>query len=245
MSEQNKRYIERMNKQTPYSDNREPKCKKCNDKGYILEEINNEIVAINCECLTTRINENKIKKSGLKSQIEKYTFDNFLTKTEWQRQLKAIVLHYLKDLNSSDWLVISGAIGSGKTHLCTAAAAEFIKSDKSFKYFKYAEQMNYLASRLSNFNVDIMGAAYEEYEELKNVDVLYIDDFIKTRYNEWAFNLIDYRYSNNKKTIISTEYSYNEMAKLDEALASRIKEKANKYWLNISDTQGKNQRLNK
>lgn len=247
--EYNKRTLDRLNASTPYLDDRVPKCKKCNDKTYILKFKNddplNEMVAIDCECLPTKINERKIEKSGLKSQVEKLTFDNYTTNTSWKKTIKKQALEYVSNLDSNYWFIISGAIGSGKTHICSAISKEFIVSNKTFKYFKFAEDMPLLSSKLNNFNVDIMLSAKEELDELKEVEVLYIDDFLKnTRSNnEWVFALIDYRYSNNKKTIISTEYSYQDMANIDEAIASRLKEKANQYWLHIKQEDGKNQRL--
>ena len=64
-----------------------------------------------------------------------------------------------------------------------------------------------LATDLKNFYIDVKNKAERLLEEKKNVEVLYIDDFLKTKENlALIWEIIDYRYINPKLiTIISTE----------------------------------------
>ena len=64
-----------------------------------------------------------------------------------------------------------------------------------------------LATDLKNFYIDVKNKAERLLEEIKNVEVLYIDDFLKTKENlALIWEIIDYRYINPKLiTIISTE----------------------------------------
>ena len=89
----------------------------------------------------------------------------------------------------------------------------------------------------------------DKLNELQSVDVLYIDDFMKsldrskinTELN-FAFEIINSRYTANKPTIISSELDINQLNAFDNALAGRIVEKAGKFTISISGSD-KNYRL--
>ena len=58
-----------------------------------------------------------------------------------------------------------------------------------------------------------------------------------------AFEIIDHRERNNLITIISTEKTKNELLDIDEALGSRILDKARGYVLEVNRNRKKNYRL--
>ena len=70
---------------------------------------------------------------------------------------------------------------------------------------------------------------------VKTADILYIDDFFKTRRGDFVstadvnatFKIINYRYNEELPTIISSEFSLQQIVEIDEALGSRIAEMAN------------------
>ena len=75
-----------------------------------------------------------------------------------------------------------------------------------------------------------------ETEELFQVPVLYIDDFLKGKVTDadmnLAFALINARCNRRRsRTIISSERSIAEIRKLDEATGSRIMQRAEDYTL--------------
>ena len=89
----------------------------------------------------------------------------------------------------------------------------------------------------------------------KSVEVLYIDDLFKVgkSYGEEiqrptagdiniAFEIINSRVTQKKKTIISSESTILEIFDIDEAIAGRIKQMCGDYCLNISKGVGKNYR---
>ena len=95
--------------------------------------------------------------------------------------------------------------------------------------------------------------------ELKEAEVLYIDDLFKTGKDgegkaqrptgadvNIAFEILNYRYNNPKLiTIISSECKVTDMLDIDEAIAGRIAERTSPfgYGLNINKDQRKNYRL--
>ena len=83
-------------------------------------------------------------------------------------------------------------------------------------------------------------------EEIKNVEVLFLDEVLK-KYNEtdlkYIIEIINYRYNNNLKTVISSERNLNELLDIDEATFGRVVEKSGEYLLDIKKDRNKNYRL--
>ena len=90
--------------------------------------------------------------------------------------------------------------------------------------------------------------------ELKNVDVLYIDDFFKTQKGanpspadvRLAFEILNYRYTNKKMTIISSERESGDIVNIDEAVGGRIVEMSRPrgFCINLGNDRAKNYRTN-
>jgi DNA replication protein DnaC len=221
-------------------------CPECKNRGYFYKVIDNSMVAFECRCKEIRRNMQRIIKSGLQDKINKCTFENYITADAWQKKIKDIALDFVAEV-SGNWFYIGGQSGAGKTHLCTAIASELMKKGKSLKYMIWMDESKKLKS---NINDDFIYS--QKINELKSVDVLYIDDFFKTATSSSptasdisiAFEIINYRYNNpNSITIISSEKSILDIIDLDEALAGRIKERTEEYFLNIFYDTTKNYRL--
>ena len=88
-------------------------------------------------------------------------------------------------------------------------------------------------------------------DDICDIDVLYVDDFLKSNSNNtkfadelnFAFEIINRRYNANKKTIISSELLLADIAGYDTALAGRIAEKAADFVMQIKKDDTKNYRL--
>jgi len=219
-------------------------CEKCRNKGYImyLDDKLNEIVR-ECECLKERDSIGRLKKSGLGKLAEKCTIESFRTDSPWQMTIKNSALKYLNE-NSNKWFYIGGQSGCGKTHICTAISVCQTKK-KTLKYVIWRDIFHKLQGMQFNYY------EYQEtLQELQKFDVLYIDDFLKSfgiskLENElnFAIEIINLRYINDRQTIISSEFSMDELKKLDSATAGRIIEKADGYVIEIPKDDEKNFRL--
>lgn len=183
----------------------------------------------------------RLEQSGLKELLEQCRFDNFEAKTSWQADVLLKAKAYA--LEPKDWFYIGGQVGAGKTHICTAICLELINKGFDVRYMLWRDEI--MAIKL-NMTDDYS----ERLEELKNTEVLYIDDFFKGRKGEEptasdvniAFEIINYRYINNKITLISSERSIDEIIAIDEALGSRVLQKARKYTFCIGKDKQKNYR---
>lgn len=217
-------------------------CELCRNKGIIyFADENQEIKVKDCECMKKRTVVRNIKKSGLKEQFQTYTFMNFRVTEEHHAHLKKQAFKYLKE--PSSWWVVLGQVGVGKTHITVAILNELANNGEEFHYMRYATDMPRIQRGLVNFNVEVKEKAERDLSFLKKVPILYIDDYLKIRDTSNLFELIDYRYANNLKTLITSELDYKEQASIDEATASRIFEKANGYYITISRDENKNFRI--
>lgn len=219
-------------------------CKICRNKGYIQhydEDFNTYMTE--CECMVKRKSIARLQKSGLGNLIELYTFDSYTVQNQWQKRIKDTALEYIGD-TSGKWFYIGGQSGCGKTHICTAISVALISQGRTLKYEIWRNLFHQLQS------VQFDNEKYnDKLNELQSVDVLYIDDFMKSldrsKINaelNFAFEIINARYIADKSTIISSELLINQLNSLDNAIAGRIVEKAGRFTISISGSD-KNYRL--
>lgn len=201
-----------------------------------------------CKCATVRSCIRKMEESGLGNVIRDKTFDAYEATEPWQKTIKTAAMQYAK--NAVGWFFLGGQPGSGKSHLGAAVCREFLLNGKSVAYMVWPDD-----------SAAIKGAAtdYEQRERLlarlKRANVLYIDDLFKPSRNEdhvkqrptgpdirLAFEILNYRYNDPKLlTIISSEFTTDELLAIDEAFGSRIIEKS--VALNIAEDMSRNYRL--
>ena len=79
---------------------------------------------------------------------------------------------------------------------------------------------------------------YNKYlNRYKNARVLLIDDLFKGNITpsdiNIIFEIINYRYFNNKPIIVSTEKYKSDLLKIDEAIGSRILEMCDKFNIEV------------
>lgn len=221
-------------------------CDLCKNKGFIARVDENDCeVFVVCKCQKTRSALNRAKRSGLGNIITEYTFNKFDDTEEWQKRLKEAAQAFCAD-SEAKWFYIGGQVGSGKTHICTAIAAHYIKAGADVKYMLWCEESKNLKSVVNDVIYQ------DEIEIYKTVDVLYIDDFLKVQNGEnpthadikLAFEIINHRLLDKDKiTIISSEKMLDELMDYDEATMSRIYQKTGIYKLNIPKDRSKNYRL--
>lgn len=91
----------------------------------------------------------------------------------------------------------------------------------------------------------------------KSVDLLYIDDFLKSPKNaegkyilptpgdlKLAFGIINFRYQSGMKTIISTEWGAMDLVDIEESVGSRIYQRSKGYQITVPRNHDYNYRLN-
>lgn len=210
-------------------------CEICKNKGYI-QHISEDLSTYltECECMKKRRCIEVLHKSGLENAVKHCTFDSYIAQSDWQKSIKSTALNYIST-GSENWFYIGGQSGCGKTHICTAISNVLINKGKTLKY----EIWRNLFHQLQSCQFDSY-AYQEKLDSLRDVDVLYIDDFMKsldkskvnTELN-FAFEIINARYISNKITVISSELLIEQLNTLDNAVAGRIIERAGGFIINV------------
>lgn len=231
-------------------------CKKCRNKGYFYTVENESIIAHECECKSIRDDINRIRTSRLGVSLEKCTFSSFQTPNALTRRMKTLGEQFTAEAKKRNgkWLFAGGQPGSGKTHICTAITGELLRSGLNARYVIWNDEAVKIKANMMNAEVylSLVGP-------LKDCDVLYIDDFFRTGFDDsgerkrpspadarLAFEIINHRYNQNEAiTIISSELSLDEIIALDEGIGSRINERAKGYIMNIPNKSNYNYRLQK
>jgi len=198
-------------------------CEKCHNTGYITEIRDGILYSNPCSCLKERVSKRRLKQSGMEDMAARNTFDNFSAETKQLAKIKDAADRYAN--NPSGWFYLCGRSGSGKTHLCTAMCQTIIKAGTEVGMMMWREDSRRLKAMVNDPEAETL------LHDLKNIPVLYIDDFFKGGITEadvrLAFEILNYRYNNSwLLTIISSEYDLKSVFGSDEALASRIYERA-------------------
>jgi len=205
-------------------------CTICNNSGTVYYKKNEYLYSKPCECMKRRINLRNIRKSGLQDMMERYTFDSFRAEDESRKYKKMKAMEFAAA--DSGWLYIFGQPGSGKTHLCTAICGQLIDAGKSVYYMIWRDELAKIKAQMVESKEDYLATM----KRMKNVEVLYIDDFFKGKITEAdiniGFEIINARYNNShQRTVISSELPIDRILDLDEALGSRIFERCRDYYI--------------
>jgi DNA replication protein DnaC len=122
--------------------------------------------------------------------------------------------------NPEGWFVLSGAYGSGKTHLAAAIANYRAQRGHAVIFVTVADLLDHLRA---TFSPDSLVRYDKRVDEIRTAPLLVLDDLTIGSATPWAreklFQLIDYRYLGNLPTVITTP---NQKDELDERLASRL-----------------------
>lgn len=218
-------------------------CPKCRNKGiiYMLDDNGYEFVT-ECDCMKQRKALARIERSGLKDALQRMTFENYQVRNSWQTTVKNSATEFVE--NPSQCFYIGGNTGSGKTHICTAICGELIKQGYEVRYLLWRDLLHRLES--NRFNEERYSHIMDE---IRNVDVVYIDDFLKMDEKsssalEYAFEIVNQRYISRKITIISSEWYLDEILTLGKATGGRIHEMCGNpmFELKLTREESKNQR---
>jgi DNA replication protein DnaC len=219
-------------------------CPICKNKGYIKFVDVNVISTRECECMKQRYFISKIKTSGLEGLAKRYRFKLFKADEEFQRSMLDIAYKYATT-DTDEWLFMGGQCGSGKSHLCVAAAMKLLKSGKTVRYFVWDDMYTEIMLHTSISTAD---EREKMVETIRTAEVLYIDDFLcqehpKEAEVKLAAEILKYRYNKNLRTIISSEKTLDQLYSISRGVAGRIAEMCGQFKYNINHDASKDYRL--
>jgi len=169
---------------------------------------------------------NLVKESGIGNRFASRTFDNF------DRSLSPYAFDKCKSFaenfteNDGKGLVLTGNVGTGKTHLA-AAIANYVMTELGLPvlFMTYQDILDQIRLTFSNESADSMWSK----QKIFNVPLLVIDDLGKEKASEFTVatlnQIVNSRYVNNYPLIITTNSGYSELySDLDYATFSRLAE---------------------
>ena len=215
----------------------EPKyeCDKCKDTGYIGNKI--------CSCFKQALINEAYKQSNIfkikDENFETFDFGYYSSTNDKQkygieksplenidaiRKLAYNFSHNLDDPAQKN-LLFTGSTGLGKTFLANCVAAEAIKQGESVIYQTAPILLDKMVDYKFKFNKT--EAEREEYEKIFDVDLLILDDvgteaMNSAKFSE-LFNILNTRLLKNKKILISTNLTPQEIKReYEERIFSRF-----------------------
>lgn len=261
--ERKQRQIDRLNEEPGELDDGYD-CKLCKNRGMIFHMTEEKCpdgstyygeTSKPCQCVAIRANIRRMKKSGLEKIVRDCTFEKYETPEEWQKSIKAAAEKFVAEVHElkNKWFFMGGAIGCGKTHLCTAISREFLLQGKEVRYMLWVDESKKIKACAND-----EAKRLQLIEPIKNAEVLYIDDLFKVPRDmsgnvmqyptaadlSLAYEIINYRAGNpDLITIISCEWYVSEIQMLDSGTGSRIYDKTKPNAINISRDEKRNYRI--
>ena len=158
------------------------------------------------------------------------TFDNFdrrrenlpLEQQENLSEAYRVAFEFAK--SPEDWIVFMGQSGCGKTHLAAAIVNYRYQANKPALFIVVSDFLDHLRSTFSPESK----ISYDQlFEKVKTAPLLVLDDFGEQPTTPWVkeklYQVINYRYNSRLPTVITTRYSFDEIAKnLESSVSSRL-----------------------
>ncbi len=176
--------------------------------------------------------EDMIRRSGLGRRFSERTFETFRAETEWQKTAVAVAKEFCQSVidrtDNGQGLLLSGSVGTGKTHLAAAASIRLMESGVQVLYGTAAGILADIKKGWADDSDD------DTMDRLCRARVLLVDDLGKEHSRKtdgwsWAqeqfFRVINARYENYMPLVITTNFDMKKLTEsMGDAIVSRIVE---------------------
>ncbi len=123
--------------------------------------------------------------------------------------------------NPQGWLLLEGGYGCGKTHLAAAIANFAVSMGRPTLFITVPDLLDTLRFAFSDPETTFEA----RFEEVRNADLLVLDDFGTQNATAWAqeklFQIMNYRYINKLPTVITTNLMLDE---IESRIRSRLQD---------------------
>ncbi len=142
------------------------------------------------------------------------------TESEQENLTKALVRVQEYANNPEKWLLLSGAFGTGKTHLAAAIAYAQNERGNRVAFTTVPDLMDWLRY---SFDSSSPFTFQKRFQRVRESPLLVLDDMASGQETPWVkeklFQLIDYRYLNQLPTVFTTAQKLHD---LDKRIRSRL-----------------------
>lgn len=215
--------------------NQEPVCPICGGFGYVWRDLpidDPEFGKLKpCVCQQqkqVRAAHNRLYQVSNLESFKKMTFDSYSVQGRLglgDDQVFSLqnALNQARQFAASPkgWLLLTGGYGCGKTHLAAAVANTCVEYGMATIFLTVPDLLDWL-----RYAYDSNDSTFEErFEELRNVNLLVLDDLGAQNATSWAaeklFQIIDYRYVRRLPMVVTSNQHLEE---LDPRIRSRLQD---------------------
>ena len=201
-------------------------CPKCKGAGYICYDVpfGHPFFgrAFECDCLTAKREERTFAELQDLSDLIDFrdkSFTSFNSRVAGVAEAFRVAHEYAQD--PQGWLVLVGPVGCGKTHLAAAIANHYLALGGRPFFVNVPELLDHLRSTFAPNST----VTYDDlFEEVRNAELLILDDLGTESSSEWArekiYQIINRRYNSGAPTVVTM--NPREYDRLDERVKSRM-----------------------
>lgn len=156
-----------------------------------------------------------------------FPIDNNLTMDDLIKEkgrfdiIKAIK-NLIENFDNKDFkgIYLYGPAGIGKTHIMQIVANHFMKKEKKVAFVIVSEMVIKLKTMFNNSE-----KFHNLIEMIKKSDLLILDDIGSETISEWfrdevLLSILSFRMSNNLKTLFTSNYSINQLLKIESQISN-------------------------
>jgi DNA replication protein DnaC len=216
----------------------DPNCPHCGGAGYVRYDVPVGDPRFgrleSCVCRATDVAEgarNRLFELSRLDRLSHLTFENFETRgNKNARFMTPQDVHNLQVTREigeefarapQGWLLLEGGYGCGKTHVAAAIANFAVSMGRPTLFITVPDLLDTL-----RFSYNDPETTFEaRFEEVRNADLLVLDDFGTQNATGWAqeklFQIMNYRYINKLPTVITTNLMLDE---IESRIRSRLQD---------------------